>query len=81
MARYRITTTDGGEQVVVAMRLRRDGDRLAFLAGAPESPRLVHDVEAQRVAAIARRITELNGMHRWISEPVPAVGGPGRERR
>lgn len=80
MVKYRVTT-DEGEQLVVAARLRRDGERLAFLTGNPSSPQVVHDVDAARVRGLKRRITELNGAHRWITEPVPALDGPGRVAR
>jgi hypothetical protein len=77
MARFKITTTEGGEQLVTATRVRRDGDHVAFLTGSPHAPQVVHDLPAYRVAGIARRVTEMNGLQRWITEPVPAPGGPG----
>lgn len=81
MAHYRITTAEGTVQTVTATRLRRDGERLTFLSGTPQAPQVVYGVPAGDVVGIKRRVTELNGMHRWIIEPVPSLDAPGRGAR
>ena len=76
MAHFRVTTTDGRQHRVRARWVRRHGDELAFCERRHESVRTVETMPVERVTALSRRIVELNGLERWITEPLPEPAAP-----
>jgi hypothetical protein len=71
VAQFRIETTDGQRRVVKAHVMRRREDRLEFCASQPGTWRTVESMALPTVARVSRRVIELNGLERWIAQPLP----------
>lgn len=68
MPQFRLTLVDGTEENVVAKRVVTAGPDTVFERKVEHDWQTVHRIPSTEVATIHRRIIEMSGFTRWITE-------------
>lgn len=82
MPQFKLSAHNGTHQIVRARRVRRLGEDVVFEDRFRTGWSVVTSAHHAVVESVQRKITELNGMERWITQPVdPAYIPPAPEER
>jgi hypothetical protein len=70
MPQFRVSAPDGTRQVVRAGRVRRHADQVIFENRSSAGWSVLTSTHRAQVQSVQRKVTELNGTERWITQPI-----------